>query len=182
MSLLTKILNFFPERKERKRLEGFKKRDPEEYKKYIEDPVKYEKDREESIRKYWEERETRQIEELRKRNPERRDMTEEDFYKRILYENYSTFGYYFISGHRSKEDQNIWVHDIDEDSRLDTRIKFSESDVNLIMTTDEFKELIESQNYKSSESVEVVSKILNEKGISFVLREVVWDMSYGSNR
>ena len=156
-------------------LEDFKKQNPEGYKKYIEDPVKYEKDRKESIRKHWEDRETRQIEELREINPQRQDLTEEDFYKRILYENYSTFGYYYISGYTPKEEQNIWVHDIDEESRLDTRIKFSESDVNLIMTTDEFKELIESQNYKSSESVEVVGRILKERGISFVLREVVLD-------
>jgi len=122
-----------------------------------------------------EDRETRQIEELKEINPQRQDLTEEDFYKRILYENYSTFGYYYISGYTPKEEQNIWVHDIDEKSRLDTRIKFSESDVNLIMTTDEFKELIESQNYKSSESVEVVGRILKERGILFDLREVVLD-------
>ena len=175
MSLLTKLLNLFPERKKRKRLEDFKKQSPEEYKKYIEDPVKYEKDKEESIRKHWEDRETSQIEELRERNPERRDITEEDFYKRILYENYSTFGYYYVSGHTPKEDQNIWVHDIDEDSRLDTRIKFSESDVNVSMTTDEFKKLIEDQDYESSESVEVVGKILKEMDIPFVLKEVVLD-------
>ena len=139
--------------------EEWGRNDPESYKEYLKDPDKYIRDHphEEYV------------------DPHRKNVTKEDFYKRILYENHKTFGYYYVSGHTPKEDQNIWVHDIDEDSRLDTRIKFSESDVNLIMTTDEFKELIESQNYKSSESVEVIGKILNEKGISFVLREVVLD-------
>ncbi len=175
MSLLTKILNFFPERKKLKHLEDFKKRSPEEYKKYVEDPVKYKKVQDEEFRKHWEDREKRQLEEFKEWNPERQDITKEDFYKRILYENYKTFGYYWISGHRSKKEENIWVHDINETERLDTRIKFSEYEVNKTMTTDEFKKLVENQNYDSNESVEVVGKILREKNIPFRLREVVLD-------
>ena len=139
--------------------EEWGRNDPESYKEYLKDPDEYIKNN--------------PVEEFV--DPHRKNVTQENFYKRILYENYSTYGYYYVSGHTPKEDQNIWVHDIDEESRIDTRIKFSESDVNVTMTTDEFKKLIEDQDYESSESVEVVGKILKEMNIPFVLREVVLD-------
>ena len=159
-----KLFIFFKKKKSSKdeikeMLEEWGRNDPESYKEYLKDPDKYIRDHphEEYV------------------DPHRKNVTKEDFYKRILYENHKTFGYYWISGHRSKKEENIWVHDINETERLDTRIKFSEYEVNKTMTTDEFKKLVENQNYDSNESVEVVGKILGERNIPYRLREVVLD-------
>tara|TARA_Y100000591_G_C21725529_1_gene641179 strand:- start:25 stop:471 length:447 start_codon:yes stop_codon:yes gene_type:complete len=115
------------------------------------------------------------LKKMREDDPHRQDVTKEDFYKRILHEDYKTFGYYYVSGHTPKEETNIWVHNIDESSNWDTRIKFSESDINQIMTTDEFKEMVESQNYETNNSVMVVGDILKEKNIPFVFDQVILD-------
>ena len=174
--MLKRILNYFSHRKrEQKRLEDFKKNNPKQYKKYIEDPVKYKNDEYEKFRKHNEDSLKRQLEELKESNPERQDVTKKDFYKRILYEEYSTFGYYWISGHTPKEENNIWVHNIDEENNWDTRIKFSESDINKIMTTDEFKELVESQDYEKKTPVHVIGDILDEKNITFQFDQVILD-------
>lgn len=174
--MLKRILNYFSHRKrEQKRLEDFKKKNPKQYEKYIEDPEKYEKEQQKEIGRWGQESLKRQLEDLKKSNPERRDVTKEDFYKRILYEEYSTFGYYYISGHTPKEENNIWVHNIDEENNWDTRIKFSESDINKIMTTDEFKELVESQDYKKKTPVHVIGDILDENNIPFKFDQVILD-------
>ena len=91
-------------------------------------------------------------------DPHRQDVTEEDFYKRILHQDKETFGYYYVSNFSSDEDQNIWVHYIEERKGWDTRIKLSESDVNKIMTTDQFKDLVESQDYETNNTGLVICK------------------------
>jgi hypothetical protein len=108
-------------------------------------------------------------------DPHRQDVTEEDFYKRILHQDKETFGYYYVSNFSSDEDQNIWVHYINEKENWDTRIKLSESDVNKIMTTDEFKDLVESQDYETNNSVLVIGDILKDMDIPFTFDQVILD-------
>ena len=108
-------------------------------------------------------------------DPHRQDVTEEDFYKRILHQDKETFGYYNVSNFSSDEDQNIWVHYINEKENWDTRIKLSESDVNKIMTTDEFKDLVESQDYETNNSVLVIGDILKDMDIPFTFDQVILD-------
>ena len=108
-------------------------------------------------------------------DPHRQDVTEEDFYKRILHQDKETFGYYYVSNFSSDEDQNIWVHYINEKENWDTRIKLSESDVNKIMTTDEFKDLVESQDYETNNSVLVIGDILKDIDIPFTFDQVILD-------
>ena len=108
-------------------------------------------------------------------DPHRQDVTEENFYKRILHQDKETFGYYNVSNFSSDEDQNIWVHYINEKENWDTRIKLSESDVNKIMTTDEFKDLVESQDYETNNSVLVIGDILKDMDIPFTFDQVILD-------
>jgi len=100
-------------------------------------------------------------------DPHRQDVTKENFYKRILHQDKETFGYYYVSNFSSKGDQNIRVHYIEERKGWDTRIKLSESDVNKMMTTEDFKDLVESQNYETNNSVLVVGDILKDKDIIY---------------
>ena len=90
----------------------------------------------------------------------------------IIY-GHTTFGYYYVSGHTPKEETNIGVHYIDESENWDTRIKLSESDINRVMTTDEFKKMVEDQNYKENNSVMVIGDILKEKGVPFIFDQEV---------
>ena len=108
-------------------------------------------------------------------DPHRQDVTKENFYKRILHQDKDTFGYYNVSNFSSDEDQNIWVHYINEKENWDTRIKLSESDVNKIMTTDEFKDLVESQDYETNNSVLVIGDILKDMDIPFTFDQVILD-------
>jgi len=143
---------------EEKLIKLLKEHDPEGLERYLDNPEKYFLDKEEE-----------------NKDPHRKDVIKEDFYKRILHEDYKTFGYYYVSGHTPKEETNIWVHYIDESENWDTRIKFSESDINEIMTTDEFKKMVESQNYEENNSVMVIGDILKEKGVPFVFDQVILD-------
>ena len=93
----------------------------------------------------------------------------------ILHQDKETFGYYYVSNFSSDEDQNIWVHYIEERKGWDTRIKLSESDVNKIMTTDEFKDLVESQDYETNNSVLVIGDILKDMDIPFTFDQVILD-------
>jgi len=108
-------------------------------------------------------------------DPHRQDVTEENFYKRILHQDKETFGYYNISSFYTKGDQNIRVHYIEERKGWDTRIKLSESDVNKIMTTDQFKDLVESQDYETKNSVLVIGDILKYMDIPFTFEQVILD-------
>ena len=108
-------------------------------------------------------------------DPHRQDVTKENFYKRILHQDKETFGYYYVSNFSSKGDQNIRVHYIEERKGWDTRIKLSESDVNKMMTTEDFKDLVESQNYETNNSVLVVGDILKDKDIPFTFDQVILD-------
>ena len=109
-------------------------------------------------------------------DPHRQDVTQENFfYKRILHHDKETFGYYNISSFYTKGDQNIRVHYIEERKGWDTRIKLSESDVNKMMTTEDFKDLVESQNYETNNSVLVVGDILKDKDIPFTFDQVILD-------
>jgi len=108
-------------------------------------------------------------------DPHRQDVTKENFYKRILHQDKETFGYYNVSNFSSDEDQNIWVHYINEKENWDTRIKLSESDVNKVMTTDEFKDLVESQDYEINNSVLVIGDILKDMDIPFTFDQVILD-------
>tara|TARA_Y100000385_G_C12733285_1_gene483661 strand:- start:149 stop:571 length:423 start_codon:yes stop_codon:yes gene_type:complete len=108
-------------------------------------------------------------------DPHRQNVTQKSFYKRILHHDKDTFGYYNISSFYTKGDQNIRVHYIEERKGWDTRIKLSESDVNKIMTTDEFKDLVESQDYETNNSVLVIGDILKDMDIPFTFDQVILD-------
>lgn len=108
-------------------------------------------------------------------DPHRQNVTQKSFYKRILHHDKETFGYYNISSFYTKGDQNIWVHYIEERKGWDTRIKLSESDVNKIMTTDQFKDLVESQDYETNNSVLVIGDILKDMDIPFTFDQVILD-------
>ena len=109
-------------------------------------------------------------------DPHRQDVTQENFfYKRILHHDKETFGYYNISSFYLKGDQNIRVHYIEERKGWDTRIKLSESDVNKIMTTDQFKDLVESKDYETKNSVLVIGDILKYMDIPFTFEQVILD-------
>jgi hypothetical protein len=66
-------------------------------------------------------------------------------------------------------------HRQEERKGWDTRIKLSESDVNKIMTTDEFKDLVESQDYETNNSVLVIGDILKDMDIPFTFDQVILD-------